>query len=185
MIVDSRRRLCYNGPTMTRTSVRRTRRRYALLALVLCVFASLGILVQRVRAADGAVSIAALDVPVGEMFDTLITAGNGTWINDSTLLAWSRARTGTGNTIVASNGNSGTGNLYSFGNTASTERALGSSAPATSWSEISLGRAARERTGSTITSLTISYTGEQWRSGGGAAGRRRPSTSPTGSARAG
>jgi len=78
----------------------RSWRGYALLAFLLCLFASLGIPVQRVQAAHGAVSITALDVPAGETFDTLINTGTGTWVNDATLLAWYHARTGTGNTIV-------------------------------------------------------------------------------------
>lgn len=61
-------------------------------------------------------------------------------------------------------GSSTTGNTYSFGAAASTERAFGSLASDTV-TEISIGASFTNNSGGTITSLLISYFGEQWRNG--------------------
>ncbi|PPS39837.1 endonuclease/exonuclease/phosphatase family protein [Chroococcidiopsis sp. TS-821] len=100
-------------------------------------------------------------------FDALINSGSATWANDATIPSWYTARTGTGTSIVASNGSSNAGNLYSFGLVGSSDRALGS---------IGSGNAAAgdfywgvrlvNNTNQTITGLDISYVGEQWRFSG-------------------
>ena len=116
------------------------------------------------------VSLTSLGTAYTQAFDTIPASGSATWTNDTTILGWYHARTGTGTTIVANNGSSNAGNLYSFGTGTSTDRALGS---------IGSGNAAignlfwgvdlANNTGSTITSLEISYTGEQWRNSAAAA----------------
>ena len=71
-------------------------------------------------------------------------------------------------TYRASTGTSTTGALYSFGvagTNAATDRALGSLASGTT-NSIFYGFQFTNDTGTTIGSLTISYTGEQWRRGG-------------------
>lgn len=116
------------------------------------------------------VSLTTLGTPYTQNFDSLLTSGSATWANDSTLSGWYHARTGTGTTIVANDGTSNGGNLYSYGTGTNTDRALGS---------IGSGNAAAgsffwgfefvNNTGSTITSLDVSYVGEQWRNSAAAA----------------
>lgn len=65
---------------------------------------------------------------------------------------------------TANNGSSNTGDIYSYGATGSTERALGSLTSGTN-GEIYFGGVFTNGTGGTIDSLTFGYTGEQWRSG--------------------
>ena len=114
----------------------------------------------------GAVSMTSLGVPVGENFDTLIATGTATWTNDGTLPGWYHARTGTGTTIVANNGGSNAGNLYSYGTGTSSERALGSVGSGNvAAGNFHWGVRLANETGATITSLTVSYLGEQWRNG--------------------
>ena len=61
-------------------------------------------------------------------------------------------------------GGSTTGDIYSYGAAASTERALGALRSGTL---IPLfGACFTNNTGATITSLDVSYTGEEWRLGG-------------------
>ncbi len=120
----------------------------------------------RAQAGAGALSISTLGVPVGENFDTLIATGSATWTNDSTLFGWYHARTGSGTTIVANNGSSNAGNLYSYGTGTSTERALGSIGSGNAAAgNFHWGVRLANGTGTTITSLTVSYRGEQWRNG--------------------
>lgn len=94
-------------------------------------------------------------------FNTLITSGTS-----STLPAgWKLLETGTNanTTLAADAGSSSTGNTYSYGTGTATDRAFGG---LRSGSLIpSIGVQIRNSTGSTITSLTISYTGEEWRCG--------------------
>ena len=60
-------------------------------------------------------------------------------------------------------GNSNAGDTYSFGSPASVDRALGSIRSTTNRMRYGVGFT--NNTGSTITSLAISFKGEQWRSG--------------------
>lgn len=120
--------------------------------------------------AHAQVSITTLGVPYSDSFDTLPASGSATWTNNSTIPGWFHARTGTGTTIVANNGSSNAGNLYSYGTGTATDRALGSlgSSNAAAGSFF-WGVRLQNNTGSTITSLTVSFTGEQWRNSAAAA----------------
>ena len=101
------------------------------------------------------------DLKYSENFNTLLKTGVGNSLPDG----WRIDETGTnanGN-YTAGNGAGNSGDSYSFGATDSDERALGclqsgSLIPA-------LGFGFSNNTGSNITSLKISYTGEQWRLG--------------------
>ncbi len=112
----------------------------------------------------GALTITSLGTPSVQDFNGLVTSGSATWTNDGTIPGWYHTRTGTGTTIVANDGGSNAGNLYSYGATSATERALGSigsgnaAAGSFHW-----GVRVANGTGATITSLTVAYTGEQWR----------------------
>ena len=76
--------------------------------------------------AAGPVSLTTLGVAYTQSFDTLPASGSATWTNNSNIPGWFHARTGTGTTIVANNGSSNAGNLYSYGTGTATDRALGS-----------------------------------------------------------
>jgi predicted extracellular nuclease len=103
-----------------------------------------------------------LNSPYSQNFDSLANSGtNIPWNDDSTIPGWYSTRP----TYTANNGSSNTGSLYSFGTTGSTERALGSVASGTTGT-IYYGSRFVNNTSSTITSLNIGYTGEQWRNGG-------------------
>jgi hypothetical protein len=102
-----------------------------------------------------------------ENFDNLANTGSPVWTNDSTLDGWQAFRAAGGplfTTYIANTGSGTTGALYAYGSTAATDRALGSLASA-STGAITLAVAFTNNTGSTIQSLNITYTGEQWRSG--------------------
>ncbi len=116
-----------------------------------------------------AVSIVSLGTPVTQNFDTLATTGTtNVWADDTTLPGWYAQFTVTPTnptTYRADAGGSNTGAIYSWGTGASTERAFGSVASGTP-GDIYIALKLTNNTGSTITSLDISYTGEQWRNGG-------------------
>src|SRR5882672_2905795 len=141
-----------------------------LMALMIAiVIISLGVvisaLVQPSSAITNGGSITTLGVPLTENFDTLASSGTGiAWTDNSTIPGWYSTRT----TYNSGTGSSNTGALYSFGVAGTnpvTDRALGSVA---SGSTLTVYQAARltNNTGSTVTSLLISYVGEQWRNGG-------------------
>jgi len=97
-----------------------SRRRSAGRALSALLFLSVA------APATAQVSLTTLDTPYTQNFDTLPASGSATWTNNSTIPGWFHARTGAGTTIVADTGASNAGNLYSYGATATTDRALGS-----------------------------------------------------------
>jgi DNA/RNA endonuclease G (NUC1) len=128
----------------------------------------LGAVVQRPSALSNGGSITALGVPLTENFDGLASAGtNVSWTDNTTIPGWYSSR----DLYNSGTGSSNSGALYSFGvagTNPATDRALGSVA---SGSTTTVFHAARltNNTGGTITSLDISYAGEQWRNGGNAA----------------
>lgn len=99
-------------------------------------------------------------------FNNLPSSGTNSWTDDATLSGWYAQRSVTNTTtIVSSNGGSGTGALYSFGTTGSTDRALGSVGSSGTGS-LAWGVAFRNDTAGLLSFTSLSYTGEQWRSGG-------------------
>jgi endonuclease G len=110
-------------------------------------------------------SINALGVPLTENFDTLASTGtNITWVDNGTIPGWYSSRA----TYNSGTGSSNTGALYSFGVTGTnpvSDRALGSVASGGTGAVFHAVRLTNN-TGATITSLDISYVGEQWRNGG-------------------
>ncbi len=116
------------------------------------------------------VSITTLGTPYTQDFDTLPASGSATWTNNSTIPGWFHARTGTGTTIVANDGSSNAGNLYSYGTGTATDRALGSLGSGNAAiGNMFWGVRLQNNSGSTITTLNVSYTGEQWRNSAAAA----------------
>lgn len=96
-------------------------------------------------------------------FNTLAASGTS-----STLpTGWYATETGTSalsnGSYTAGTGSDNAGDLYSFGATGSTDRALGTLRSGTLIP--SIGAAFTNSTGATITGLTIGYTGEEWRNG--------------------
>lgn len=104
-------------------------------------------------------------------FDSLASSGSPSWTDNVTLSGWYISKAGgtSGNgpvtSYTAGTGSSGTGALYSFGATGSSERALGSVASGTP-GNFAYGVRFINDTALTATNITISCTGEQWRNGG-------------------
>lgn len=101
-----------------------------------------------------------------QRFDSLSSSGGSNpWKDNATLVGWYAAKSALPSNIttyVASDGSDNAGALYSFGSTASSERALGSIA-SDSVGIISYGLSFTNDTGGSISNLTITYTGERWR----------------------
>jgi Ca2+-binding RTX toxin-like protein len=134
------------------------------------LIAALMLAVLLTQSAGAQVSLTTLGVPYTQNFDTLPASGSATWINNSTIPGWFHARTGTGTTIVAIDGSSNAGNLYSYGTGTATDRALGSIGSSNAAiGNMFWGLRLQNSTGATINSLDIAYTGEQWRGSGAAA----------------
>ncbi len=96
-----------------------------------------------------------------ENFDTLASSGTSSQLPTG----WALLETGTSanQQYTAGTGSNNTGDTYSFGAASSTERALGT---LRSGSLVpTIGVSFTNTTGSTITTLNVSYRGEQWRLG--------------------
>ena len=107
------------------------------------------------------ISLSALGASACENFNTLASTGT----SSTTPNGWTFAESGTGanTTYTAGTGSSTTGDTFSFGATSNPERAFGELTTGSLSSMI--GSSFTNNTGQTITSLAISYTGEQWRLG--------------------
>ncbi|NVO21238.1 MAG: hypothetical protein HXX13_16165 [Bacteroidetes bacterium] len=105
---------------------------------------------------------------------TLPTSGSVAWTDNLTIPFWYLQRTpvsgGTGPfpvSVVADNGSINTGSAYSYGQTGSTDRALGSIGTNNSASgNYAWGLQFNNTTGYTVSDFKVSYRGEQWRDGG-------------------
>jgi predicted extracellular nuclease len=141
------------------------------IVALICIFLIIGISIdKRPTKAFAGVSLTTLGTPYTQNFDTLPASGSATWTNNSTIQGWYHARTGTGTTIVANDGSSNAGNLYSYGTGTATDRALGSVGSGNAAiGNLFWGVNLVNNTGSTINSLAVSYTGEQWRNSAAAA----------------
>ena len=117
------------------------------------------------------ISLTTLGTPVTQTFDTLATSGTAnTWTDNTTLPGWYSQFSATpANPVTyrADAGGSNTGAIYSWGTGTATERAFGSVASGTPANIFNAVRLVNN-TGATITSLSISFNGEQWRDGGAA-----------------
>jgi hypothetical protein len=92
-------------------------------------------------------------------FNSLASSGSSIpWTDNVTIPGWYSSRTIYNTGTGSSNG----GALYSFGTSGSNERALGSVASG-STGTLYYGARFINNTGTTITSLKVTYTGEQWR----------------------
>jgi trimeric autotransporter adhesin len=121
-----------------------------LLVLLLVVTANTQSLAQ--------VSLTTTGVPVIQNFNTLAQTGTAnTWTDNTTITGWYSNRV----VYIGDEGSSTTGGLHSYGSVSSADRALGglSSGSASPIFGIRL----VNNTGSTISGLTLSFRGEQWR----------------------
>jgi uncharacterized protein len=122
--------------------------------------------------AAGSIPLTALDTPYTQDFDTLATSGTA---NTFLPNGWDLAETGTSSrnngAYAASTGSDNAGDVYSFGASASIERAYGTLLSGTLTPTI--GASFTNSTGSTITTLAIAYVGEQWRLGASVRGADR------------
>ena len=109
------------------------------------------------------VSLATAGVALTQSFDALANTGA---TNELTIRGWALSEAGTSpNQLYGSGtGSSNAGDTYSFGSVAATDRALGGLQSGTVIPTI--GAAFTNNTGLTLTSLLVSYFGEQWRNGG-------------------
>jgi uncharacterized repeat protein (TIGR01451 family) len=158
--------------TLPFTGRRTTSVRRLLLPILIAAFVLVpcALLVSRVAAdtGTGSISLTTLDAAIpAETFDTLSnTAGSTT--NTALPTGWYITEGGGGardnEQYAVDTGGSTTGDTYSYGSAAATDRALGELRSGTL---IPLfGAKFTNNTGATITSLDVSYTGEQWRFGG-------------------
>ncbi len=113
------------------------------------------------------ISLTTSGVAYTQNFDALSnTAGSTT--NNLTIDGWAMTETGGGardnEQYAVDTGGSTTGDTYSYGAAAATDRALGELRSGTLIPNF--GASFTNTTGATITSLLISYDGEQWRFGG-------------------
>lgn len=103
-------------------------------------------------------------------FNVLPATGSATWTNNTTIPGWYTQRTGTGTTIVANDGSSNAGNLYSYGAPAVTERALGTLGSGNAAiGSFAYGVAFENTSGGVISNFQLGYTLEQWRNSAAAA----------------
>jgi len=144
-------------------------------------FISLVALVVAAGPVMGAISYTTSGGTIIESFDSLANAGtNVAWANDSTLPGWSlfRQDAALGSAAITAyntgTGSSNTGSFYSFGASASAERALGGVAsggayfgsPASGnvagWVAVAI----VNDTGGLLDEFDVEFDGEQWRNGG-------------------
>jgi endonuclease/exonuclease/phosphatase family metal-dependent hydrolase len=99
-------------------------------------------------------------------FDALSNTGTAnTWTDNVTLSGWYASKSAAPNNVTtyrAGTGSDNTGAVYSFGDSGSTERALGSLASVTP-GNFAYGVRLTNDTVSAQTNFVVSYTGEQWR----------------------
>jgi hypothetical protein len=130
-------------------------------------------------AANAALVVTAASQVFGQNFDTLATSGTANaWTNDSTLPGWSLFRQPAPGTALAAyaagTGSSNTGSFYSFGAAGNAERALGGvGSGGAYWGNPASGAVAgwiaaafTNSSGGALDGFTVSFDGEQWRTGG-------------------
>lgn len=116
--------------------------------------------------AYGQISISALNTPVTQNFDALLSTGTGSQAGGIFAEGWSFLETGTNQngTFQYSTGGTTTGDTYSFGVAGASgvdDRALGL-LQSTNLQSI-IGFKLTNNTGQTISSISVGYTGEVWR----------------------
>jgi endonuclease I len=112
--------------------------------------------------AQAQVSITNVATPYTQDFNSLANTGTTNTVLPTGWL-FSEAGSSANTSYAADNGGNGGGNTYSYGATGNTERAFGSLQSGAVTPTIGVGFV--NNSGTPITTITISYTGEQWRAG--------------------
>lgn len=137
------------------------RRCLAALVCLACIFGFTSALPAQ---AAGTISLTTLGSAYTQDFDTLAMSGT---TNSILLTGWDLIESGGGGRdneqYAADTGSSTTGDTYSYGASGNAERAFGGLRSGTL--NPTIGASFTNNTGSVITELVISYTGEQWRAG--------------------
>jgi DNA/RNA endonuclease G (NUC1)/fibronectin type 3 domain-containing protein len=138
----------------------RLRSRFSLtVAFLLTIVSAHGAFAQ-------CVSLTTLGSPYTQNFDTLSNVAGST-TNNLTIPGWFMTETGGGardnEQYAVDTGGSTTGDTYSYGAAASTERALGQLRSGTLIPNF--GACFTNNTGAAITSVAVAYNGEEWRLG--------------------
>jgi uncharacterized protein len=144
---------------------------------LITIIGSMGLLAV---AANGQILLSG-GLSYSQNFDTLTNApeaGSGTWTDNATpgLTGWYASRAFVSGTTSAfgpfayptyrvGNGSANNGSIWSYGTIAATDRALGSLGSGTPKTNV-FGLRIQNDTASPVDTVTISYTGEQWRNGG-------------------
>ena len=119
---------------------------------------------QALSGGSGSISLTTLGSAYTQDFDTLANTGT---TNNLTINGWYLNETGSSGSnngqYAAGTGSGTAGDVYSFGAAASTERAFGTLFSGTL--NPTIGAQFTNNTGSTVTSLDVSYIGEMWRAG--------------------
>ncbi|MEO6167762.1 MAG: putative metal-binding motif-containing protein, partial [Chitinophagales bacterium] len=115
---------------------------------------------------NGSIDITVAGAPASQNysqnFNTLANSGTPVWADNSTISNWFSNRTN----YTPGTGSGTSGGLYSFGAASTTERAIGSLGSGTA-NPVLYAVKITNGTAQTLTSISVSYTGEQWRNGGG------------------
>lgn len=131
------------------------------LLFFLCVFFTVPATAQ--------LSITTPGTSITQNFNTLPASGSVVFTQNTLLVGVHAERNGTGVAVVANNGSSNAGNIYSYGTATNSDRALGAISDGEVSSNVAYGIRLKNNTGATITSLQVRYVGEQWRNSGSAA----------------
>jgi hypothetical protein len=101
-------------------------------------------------------------------FNTLASSGTAIpWVDNSTIPNWYAQRSGTGTAYNTSNGSGNGGNLYSFGVNLESDRSLGSIGSSNAAAgDFASGVQLQNNAATNVTSISVSFTMEQWRNGG-------------------
>jgi predicted extracellular nuclease len=119
---------------------------------------------EAIGGGSGSIGLTTLGSPYTQNFDSLANTGT---TNNLTVNGWFLDEAGTSGSnngqYAAGTGSGAAGDVYSFGAAATAERAFGTLFSGTLTPTI--GAQFTNNTGSAVTSLTVSYTGEMWRAG--------------------
>lgn len=138
------------------------RRVVVLLLVCLSAFGVVGL-----AFGAGTVSLSLMDGAVTENFDSLASSGSSSVTPTGWALHEGPGSSSTGGAVngayTAGTGSSGSGDVYSFGSALANDRAFGTLLSGSITPTI--GASFVNDTGTTISSLSVAYTGEQWRLG--------------------
>jgi len=134
------------------------------------LFSCFTILLLNYQVSWGQASLSSIGVPYSQNFDDLTISTFNLTDNTSITGVYALRASGnvTPNVITADNGGSNAGRFNNYGSTGTTDRALGSASSGTPGT-LQYGVRLKNNTGAAISSLTITYSGEQWRNGGNTA----------------